>query len=386
MAFTPDGKQVTAALPRMNTFGDRVSAISTWNVESGKPIAEIADKSNRFAQIQWAPDGKSFLLHRGVVEVRAADGTTKQLIGEEPRSPYDAAFDSSGRLLTASPRPGSFVVRDETTNKQLAEITMQPGDRWVGFSSDGKLAFASQAGRIVAYDLATGAVAHRVTVAAPPISALGWNGKVLAWGSGPHDFSKQQPLEQSFDFAKLQGSPIDNSKPFTRNRLEWDGVQLASDSYSATVKKNGKAVKLSYEPELDSDNILTSTLAGPDHAVLSIGSGMSGYDTATGKLVCNYSHPTMVLAPTPDGKFFATTYWLDPFIRVFRSGQSEAVLYLYVVDNEWVAWTPAGAWASSPGATKFVGRLTRPEPGKLATFVPFDPKLRDPDAVNAALK
>ncbi|HVL13405.1 MAG TPA: hypothetical protein VM529_12630, partial [Gemmata sp.] len=163
--------------------------------------------------------------------------------------------------------------------------------------------------------------------------------------------------------------------------------KLVPEGYSAKVTANGKYVPLDYEFEFDWEDIKASTLVGPGHAVLYPGKGTFGYDTNTGKQTTAYTHAAgWSLVPSRDGKLFASTYYPDSAIRIFKPGQSEPVLTLYVVGGEWIAWTPGGAWAASPGGAKLVGTLSKEEQGKLRTFVPLPKDRHDPAAVKKALE
>jgi WD40 repeat protein len=393
MSFTPDGTRLTVALPMVNFNGDKHSGISTFDATTGKFLGEIPWRREGLIEDvnspRWSPDGKTLAVKRTTMELLNADGTRKKAVAPpDPITFPDAgAFDSKGRFLVAWRRNGEYTVRDELAGKEVTRFK-QPGEgNWrIQFAADGSRVLLSGDDSLAFHDLTGNAPTTVLPVAERPATTLAWGaGRTLAWGTESVWTGKGR-LGHALDFAQLKTVKFD-PKDFTRYRAEWDGAKLTHDGYRATATVNGKEVKLAYEPEFDSDDIKAFTLVGPGHAVLATGPGVYGYDTKTGTQVCSYPSGAWVLSPTADGKLFAATYWSVPLVRVFKPGESEPVLTLYTAGTEWVAWTRDGAWFSSEGgATKFAGTLTKPEPGKLRTFAPLDPKNRDADKVKAALK
>jgi WD40 repeat protein len=389
MAFTPDGTKLTVALPMANFNGGKRSGVSTFDAATGKLISDLPRPDGKVEQVsmpRWSPDGKLLALNRMTVEVVAADGTPRQRIGGITPARFldHVAFDAAGRLLAAWRTDDAYTVRDELAGKEVARLTRS--GNVVGFSADGRRALTAGDVAFTVHDLATGKAVRRVEAASPAVNAVGWaGGRVLAWGTGPSAYRKDAPVAAALDLAKLEPAKLD-PKAVTRRRLEWGGVTLTDDGYRAKATANGKAVPLEYEPELDCQDVKATTLVGPGHAVLVTGGGYGGYDTKTGKQVCRYPHAGWALAPSADGRVFAVNDFYDPLVRVYRPGTEEPALTLYVAGSEWVAWTAGGFWAASPGGAGLAGALSKEEPGKLRTFVPFPAEKRDPDTVRAAVR
>jgi WD40 repeat protein len=399
LAFTPNGKALTVALPLVNTDGDRTSAVVTYDATTGKPTSRFSLNGTRtrvsFRPL-YSPDGKTLVLHYyDKLELRAPDGTLRTTIrgrrlGLIPRAPQVVAFDKKGRLLSAQRGSDSWVVRDETAGKVLRRLKSSSDESSQVSYTAGRHALLIKDNQVTLFALAAGGpkpvsirVANRVA------TALGWaKGPTLGWGFGPLRTGRDGRLEHAVNLARLKPVKVGSTK-FTRRRHEWGDVKLTvtGNGYQATAKAGGRTVKLKYYSELDSDDIDSATLVGPGHAVLSTDRGLFGYDTKTGKSTTSYKPSSgWLLAPSPDGRIFAAATGGTPLIHIYRRKRSEPALTVYAVGRKWVAWTPDGAWASSPGAEAWAGTLTSPGAGRLPTFVPFDPKSRAAAKVKSALK
>jgi WD40 repeat protein len=389
MAFTPDGKRLTVALPMVNFNSAKHSGVSTFDVATGKFLGEIPWKDGPVEQVsspRWSPDGRTLAINQHTIEFLLPDGTRRATVRPPDFLSFAdaAAFDTAGRFLVAWRKNGEYTIRDELAGREVARFRA-PATR-IQFSADGSRALEVGETALVVHDLTGRVRPVSITVANHAPNAIAWKeGPVLAWGHGPDTHKPEQPLQAALDFARLTAIGVDPGG-YTRTRKEWGGVMLTDDSYRATATTNGKAVKLDYEPELDSEDIKSTTLVGPEHAVLVTGAGTFGYDTTTGRQVCRYPRAGgWALAAAPDGTRFAANSFWDPLVRVMKPGEPDEVLTLYSWSADWVAWTPDGAWASSERAEKWAGTLSKPVPGKLPTFVPLDPAKRDPAKVRAAV-
>lgn len=388
LAFTPDGKRLSAFRVQQGYYEKNRSGVSTWNAETGKLANEMLLVRDGRPQLEWSPDGRQLAVGAGAGAVRflLADGTLARVAGTPADHPHAGAFDSRRRYLAAWRRGDGYLIRDELGGKEVARLA--GAKSVVGFSADGtRAATADDAGVVTVHDLADGKAISRFASGTPLPNAVGWGpGRLLAWGAGPAQYGgKLAPVSAALDLEKLELVKFDPNE-ITRRRGESDGVKLTDDGYRAKATAGGKGVPLEYEPEFDFGDIKKTTLVGRGHAVLVTGEGNGGYDTKTGKWVCGYPGGLWELAPSADGKLFAATDIYSPLIRVFRPGERDPVLTLFVSGDEWVAWTPKGAWASSPGGEGLAGTLPKAGPGKPRAFVPFAKEKRDPDAVKAALK
>ncbi|MBN9122308.1 MAG: WD40 repeat domain-containing protein [Planctomycetes bacterium] len=400
LAFTPDGKKLTASLPVANVGEDKRSTIATHDAATGKRLSAFEHGNGTpidYGRPMWAPDGETLALHRDVLTLREPDGALRRTIGTthtvpgKVTYPVAADFDAKGRLLVAWHESGEWLVRDEIANKDLARIKRPDPLREprISFTASGH-ALVRGSERLAVYDLnAKAPVAREFRVAVPPVAGLGWaTGPTLAWGSDARSntTANVDPLGAALDFDTLRSVPVP-AKGVTRRVFEWDGAKIYNEGSRALTVTNGKSVVLDFKAGYDWEGIESATLLGPGYSVASTSDGLITFDSKTGqRLTAHKSDGSAVLSASPGARFFAAAKGYDPLIRVYDPKRAEPVLTVFAAGEEWVAWTPAGAWASSPAAGKWAGTLTKPAAGKLPTFVPFDPKLRDPDKVKAALK
>jgi hypothetical protein len=391
MFFSPDGKTLTVALPMVNFNGGKHSGISTFDAATGKFLGEVGWKDGMVEPlntVRRSPDGKTVAVNRLEMVLMAPDGTNARNIRPPDLLAYpDAgAFDSNGRFLVAWWKQGGYTVRDELGGKEVARV--KTTGRHPQFSADGSRMLTVDGGDVTLHDLTGRGQTKTIRVAEPAVNALAWAaGPKLGIGVGTPDHRNAGALTAAFDFEKFALADVIVKNDYTRARTEWGGVKLVPEGYSASVTAGGKTVKLDYESEFDWEDVKAATLVGPGHAVLYTGKGTFGYDTKTGKQVATYSGMAgWTLSVSRDGTLFASTHYVDPAIRVYKPLKSDPALMLYVAGNEWVAWTPSGAWTSSPNGAKLAGTMSKEEPGKLRTFAALPKEKNDPDAVKKALK
>ena len=60
------------------------------------------------------------------------------------------------------------------------------------------------------------------------------------------------------------------------------------------------------------------------------------------------------VAPSPDGRYLLSAS-SDQTLRIWTPDRDEPLLSLFFVDNDWIAWTPAGYYAASAGGENLMG-------------------------------
>jgi WD40 repeat protein len=397
VAFTPDGKKVTAAVAHVNTGPPPRPSVRTWRLADGKLVAELPF-AGPVTRLQWSPDGRSLAVTHGGGHVKSFDAEGKSLlaVGELLRVPRGSALDAAGRLLAVWEEGVSAVFRDEGAGRELCRAVPPAGQGPLSglFSRDGRRALLTRepAGEVVVIDLAAGRELSRSRVGHPFPSAVGWSpdGGRLAWGAEPGVLKDVGKLRRALRLKDFSLGPVGAADAFTRARREWDGVSLRGFSgYAATVVADGKERRVAYPVEFDWDEMRAATLL-PGGRLLTGGSnGLVAYDVRTGKEVwrdatATYPH---ALAPSPDGKRIAVAGHF-PTVRVYPIDGRRPAVELFVAGDEWVAWLPTGEWAGSANAGSLAGRLSAHEEGKLRTFIPLSARKAKyrPDRVRAALR
>ncbi|HVL14908.1 MAG TPA: WD40 repeat domain-containing protein, partial [Gemmata sp.] len=181
MAFSPDGKKLTVALPMVTFNGGKHSGVSTFDATTGKFLGEIVWKEGLVEPIglpRWSPDGKTLAVKRWEMELLAPDGTNaRSLARPDPLTiPHAGEFDARGRFLVAWRKEGEYTVRDELAGKEVARFKAAGGQ--VQFSTDGSRMLTVDEGDATLHDL-TGrgqTKTFRVAEFAP---------NALAWADGP---------------------------------------------------------------------------------------------------------------------------------------------------------------------------------------------------------
>src|SRR5262249_25534976 len=75
------------------------------------------------------------------------------------------------------------------------------------------------------------------------------------------------------------------------------------------------------------------------------------------------------LAPSPSGRYLLSAS-NDHTLRIWQPDQEEPFLSLFFAGNEWIAWTPRGYYAASPGGEKLMGWHINNGLDKMALFWP----------------
>src|SRR5205085_2125402 len=134
------------------------------------------------------------------------------------------------------------------------------------------------------------------------------------------------------------------------------------------------------------------TLVGKDRVALASVNSIYLMDLKTHKPIRSYPGRGLVrsLAPSPDGRFLLALSD-NQVLRIFdlkdlkRDGE---LLSLYVNDQDWIAWTPEGYYAASPGGERLMGWTVNHGIDQEADFHPasrFRASLYRPDVIQRVL-
>jgi hypothetical protein len=100
------------------------------------------------------------------------------------------------------------------------------------------------------------------------------------------------------------------------------------------------------------------TFVGEDRVVVSdTGYQLFFYDSATGKLLRTVKHQGQIqsVAPSPDDRCLLSV-GADQQVRVWAVREKKPhLMSLYVSGRQWIAWTPEGYYAATPGGDRVMG-------------------------------
>ena len=114
--------------------------------------------------------------------------------------------------------------------------------------------------------------------------------------------------------------------------------------------------------------------------------GLYLFDTRSGKQVRGFLGHTGIVwavAPSPDGRLLLSAS-KDQTLRVWDPDRDEPLLSLFFAGDDWIAWTPEGYYAASPGGEKLMGWHVNHGADQMATFYrasQFRKSLYRPDVV-----
>ncbi len=413
LAFSPDGRSLAVAAHE--------PTVRIWAVATGKVGVELVHRGWRgpdvLEALAWSPDGKALAIGGGrTVRLWSPNGKEQDWSSDLKRAEGVRSLqftrDSRGLLITADAYGYLHaVVHDVETAehrhafaspafpRRLPPATGPHGFTAGALSADAKLAATAviPANAVLVWPLAAPENYRRLGQEDRFISNAAWakTGRTIAW---THDrrggVGKARP-DRAFDFLTLAlGKAKDK---------EYQGAFEALGPLSTRVVNAG-LIELLRDGERVAGFIHGGHGFGP--ATLLPGDffaaggrkgdvlffrtdGKDGPRSFRKPLKVVPGHNGIVwVRPTTDGRFLLS--WArDPFLHVWDVRKQAILLSLFVRENDWVAWTPEGYYAASPGGERLMGWQVNNGPDKLASFYPaaqFRRSLYRPDVIKLLLR
>lgn len=374
VAFSRDGRRVVTASDD--------TTLRLWSTEEGKLIAKLEGHHDDVDSVAFSPTED--LIASGSFDHRILlwDGTTGKLkkeLADQGTKVGSLSFSPDGRYLLSGvgSSPNHCHVYNLATGQET--FTYKGHDNAViatAISPDGRWAATGGGNNneIHVWDIKTGKLEQRLAGGGASVWAVGFSqdGKRLLWGktSGYQGDNERGPLQFQIDLPDASQN-LGQPRPYSGNgavraKAELDGWSLVARvggdyGYEAIldIRKNGKTQASIERGSSDGYRHRSYGFTPDGRAVIS--SASNGFLTAyslDGKKIGNFVGHTgevWALAVSPDGRWLASSSD-DQTVRLWNLETRENLLTLFQAqDGEWVAWTPSGYYAASPGGSKLIG-------------------------------
>jgi WD40 repeat protein len=399
LAFSPDGARLATAA--------NDQTVRLWSVATGKTEFVLGHPNHVFT-VAWSPDGRKVYsggkhdpnlhvwdaatgkpdkpvngegLAEAVMDVTARDGSDVLFSWRTLRAQQHYRFGTShADPATGEIREG-LVVREGSAGTPIR----------CALSPDGRLAATSGGDnhQTSLWTLENGKVVQRLVGRGRPVFSAGWSseGPAVAWGVPRRPGDHQPPVKWALRLGDLTLSAKADPKAFGGPLLKLGTRTLERVGPIRLEVREGDKTLAAVRTLSNYDSC---TLLPGDLVAVGVGTNVSLFDARTGKRVrvlAQHLGPVFALAPSPNGKYLVTGS-TDETIRIWDPRQTEPLLSVFAVGSEWVAWTPEGYYAASPGGERLMGWHVNNGTEALASFYPasrFRASLYRPDVIQRLL-
>jgi WD40 repeat protein len=442
LAFSPDGKTLAVVADDA-----RVSLLDAATFKPRRTLT-VPGKDNILRNVGWANDRtvvcRSFSTEKAVVVLDADTGELKHsyprevLLSQLPKGDR-AAFGSleviagTTKALVATANShgrwvdASFLLDWETGEAGKAYVkesafgchaTAVAPDLSVAAQGDGEL------NDIILWDPTTGQsrkdgktdrrLRAAVRGANGRMESIRWrpDGKAVVWeqfdGRGPAEFdltSLTLKGRKSEDFKKygqasvtlvLGGKPASKDDQFWHDserglvrewgpltlKFKWPNLEIAGGPQPVTCETYG-SVWWDY-----------SFVAGGRVVSHPMNShSLQVFDSTTGgkgpwRNVSRSWIQALAVSPRPECRYVLVGS-ADQTLTVFNPATAQVLLTVFPAGRDWIAWTPEGYYAATPGGEKLMGWQVENGPDRLASFYPaerFRKQMYRPDVIKLLLE
>jgi len=396
VAFSPDGRHLVTA------SDDKTGRI--WSVATGETEAVLRGHDKEVRCVAWRPDGKVVATGSDDHSIRlwAPDGSAFRGFDDLKNHVLSLRFSYNSReiLYTLGEvpfLPPGAVILDLAEGIERVRFAQHNNSVLDGvFSPDGTLAASTGGNHSETYlwRTADAKPLHRLVGKGRSNFSAAWSrdGKAIAWGNTNQGLALKAkcPLERVFLLTELELADAPDEKSLRRAQPARGSLSLESSGRTTVAVKEGDATVATLSVKNPYDMIHCFTLLPGDRAALGTAFRLYLFDARSGKQIREFQGHTgevWAVAPSPDDRFLLSASH-DQTLRIWDLDRSAPVLSLFFAGDDWIAGTPEGYYAASPGGEQLMGWHVNKGPRAMASYYPasqFRKSLYRPDVIKRLL-
>ena len=394
VAFSPDGRRVvTASLD---------GTARTWTLPAGVSQHVLRGHKGAVQCVTWSSDGR----------VIGTGGVDQSLRLWNTSGELQRRFENLGNVVTSvaisadmrdlfyttggpAAVDGGFLVNLATNRERVRFLKHDNSVLHGALSPNGQLAATAGGNNreILVWRTSQGELIHRLEGRGRTPWSVAWGADdaSLVWGNTSREVSANDrgPLEQAFHLARLEFASPPSATQQARSKQGTLSLEQKGDT-TVALRRDGR---IQHTFKLTKPNELVRCYTLLSEHLVAIGGdyGLYLYSPITGGLVRElrgHTGSVWAVAPSYDGRFLASVAE-DQTLCVWSPERDDPLMTLFFARGEWIAWTPEGYYAASPGGERLMGWHINHGPDKLATFHPaaqFRASLYRPDLIKLLLK
>ena len=418
VGFTPDSARAVT--------GSDDHTLRLWSVSNGQLIKEMTEHRDKVFALTISSKDGTIASEDDSGEIRLWNGKTGaalKVLAHQGGAPGSLSFSPDGRfLLSTCGGDGCDLkqrIYDIAAAKELLKYSKHDNIATASaFSHDGHLV-ATSGGTdfpIYVWDPKTGDTKAVLKGIGRPVWNVGFSTDGLTIGWGNTNFSQdlitqinnRGPLQFTLRLPLLTNETLSNPEA-AKNTERWElgkvnfgkfwighrkGGIYGDDNAILDLFWDGKYTGISIEREGWNGFGHSAYSFTPDGKQIISGGGngnldLYGLDGREIGAFIGHDSKVWALAPSPDDGRYLVSGSGDQTVRLWSLKTRELLVTIFRgIDGRWVAWTPQGYYAGSPGADNIVGWQINRGADKAADYVTAE-QLRDylyrPDIVDQAI-
>jgi WD40 repeat protein len=393
VAFSPDSNRMaTASL-------DKTARV--WSVPSGEQLQQLPAHAAPLQAVAWSSDSSTLATGGGdgTISLWSRDGDLLRRfegLGNQVTSlQYSAAGDQLFFTLGGAGQPDGGFFIDLSQNRAGTRFTTHENSVLDGATSpSGKLAATADAnGEICVWRVADGSLVRRFKGRGSRPWSVAWEPRTdaIAWGTNSHfgNLNARGPVEVAFSLSDLEFVALPESQLKQAQTRLGNITAEPVDGRILSVMRSGRD-PIQLQLPSSRDEVRCFTILDERHVAVGSDFGLYVWD------VFDEQHPRQLrghegaiwaLAPSIDSRYLLSA-GEDQTLRTWDWKRGELLVSLFFADRQWIAWTPQGYYAASPGGERLMGWHVDGAPGTLADFysaAQFRDSLYRPDIVRRVL-